>query len=494
MPAVTTDGVGHFVIRDLDPGSYTVTAQRNGFARQVYGERAPGRPGTPLNIVEGQVLKDVVFKLIPAGAVSGRITDATGEPIAGLNVQLVRSAYDQNGKRTFQTVDSARTNDRGEYRIYWVTSGRYFVKADPGPIFPGFPGRNEVVEPGYVLTFYPSTTDASTAVSIEVQPGAELSAVDFSVNQQSLFRIRGRVFDGRTGQFPRSASVSVNSRNPNAGFLIMNIPQNYNPANGTFEIRDVPPGSYWVRATALPDPGVQLTGADMARNNAQVAVDVSSTDIENLVLTLTSGFQIKGRLDLDGTSISTLPDIERTRVSLTPTEPMPFGSTSQQIKPDGTFTLEGIQPGEYRINIFPMPPNAFVQWAQLGQTDVSSRVTISGPTSDSLEIVLSTKGGQIDGTILDKDLKPMQGIQAVLIPDRDRERRNLYKFATTDQNGRFTMRAIAPSDYRLFAWEDLEPGAYNDPDFLRKYEALATSVKVSELSKASVELRVIPAN
>jgi hypothetical protein len=70
IPAVTTDSQGHFTIKDLEPGSYLLSAQRNGFARQSYGERAPGRPGTPLNMIAGQTLKDVVFRLIPAGAVS----------------------------------------------------------------------------------------------------------------------------------------------------------------------------------------------------------------------------------------------------------------------------------------------------------------------------------------------------------------------------------------------------------------------------------------
>jgi len=54
------------------------------------------------------------------------------------------------------------------------------------------------------------------------------------------------------------------------------------------------------------------------------------------------------------------------------------------------------------------------------------------------------------------------------------------------------MRTIAPGDYKIFAWEDLEPGAYNDPDFVRKYEALSTPVKVSESGQLAVEVKVIP--
>ena len=88
----------------------------------------------------------------------------------------------------------------------------------------------------------------------------------------------------------------------------------------------------------------------------------------------------------------------------------------------------------------------------------------------------------------------MQGIQAVLIPDRQRDRRDLFRFATSDQTGHFTMNAIAPGDYKLFAWEDLEPGAYNDPDFLRKYEALATPVQISESSTSTVEVKVLSGN
>ena len=493
IPAVTTDSQGHFVIKDLDPGSYALTAQRNGFARQAYGERAPGRPGTPLNMVAGQTLKDVVFRLTPAGTVSGRVTDATGEPIAGMNVQIVRSTYDQNGKRTFQTVDSARTNDLGEYRIYWVSPGRYYVNASPPPVVQMYPSGNEVIAPGYVLTYYPGTSDPFTASPIEVQPGAELSTIDFSLTQQPLFRIRGRVFDARTGQFPRNASVSIRSRTPTGGFAIGINPVNYNQANGTFELRDVPPGSYWVRAIAVtPAPG--LTLADMARNSVQVAVDVSNGDIENVVLAITSGFQIKGRIDLDGGPLSMLPDIERTGVLLTPGEPTVFGSPPQQLRADGTFTLENIQPGDYRVNLAPMPPNTFIESARLGQVDVLAVVTISGPVSESLEILLSTKGGQIDGTIVDKDEKALRGVQAVLIPDRQRDRHDLYKLATSDQNGHFTMRTIPPGDYKLFAWEDLESGAYNDPDIVRKYEALATPIKITDSVKLTKEVKVLPAN
>jgi hypothetical protein len=87
----------------------------------------------------------------------------------------------------------------------------------------------------------------------------------------------------------------------------------------------------------------------------------------------------------------------------------------------------------------------------------------------------------------------VSGIQVVLIPDRQRDRTDLYKRGTSDQNGRFVMHTISPGDYKLFAWEDTDPFAYRDSDFMRKYEDLGTRVQVSEFSKLSVEAKIIPA-
>src|SRR5262245_26778319 len=61
MPPVGADSQGRFVIQNLQPGSYIVTAERNGFAPQEYGARAPGRPGIPLTIVSGQAFIGAVF-------------------------------------------------------------------------------------------------------------------------------------------------------------------------------------------------------------------------------------------------------------------------------------------------------------------------------------------------------------------------------------------------------------------------------------------------
>jgi hypothetical protein len=64
---------------------------------------------------------------------------------------------------------------------------------------------------------------------------------------------------------------------------------------------------------------------------------------------------------------------------------------------------------------------------------------------------------------------------------------------SSDQDGHFTLTTIPPGDYKLFAWEDLEFGAYNNPDMLRKYENLGTPVNVEPSGTVNVDVKLIPA-
>src|SRR5262249_13619370 len=110
----------------------------------------------------------------------------------------------------------------------------------------------------------------------------------------------------------------------------------------------------------------------------------------------------------------------------------------------------------------------------------------------ALEIVLSQNPGQVDGVVVGADLKPVSGVQAVLVPERLQNRLDLYRTAVTNQDGRFTIRGLPPGDYRLLAWEDIEPFAYFDPEVLRQYEALGKAIRIQESSKETAEVRIIP--
>ena len=544
----TTDDQGRFRITDVEEGPYRIIAARNGFARQEYGQRSYNRPGTVMNIRAGQQVTDVAFRLTAASTLSGRVLDSLGEPQPGVTVQALRSTYDATGKRTLQPVGSTRTNDLGEYRIYWINPGRYFVSAnaarstlelitagasqaaaqaqDPAQaqqaaqaaaMFGGGANPNEVPDQNLGLTYYPGTTDASRAIAMDLQAGQELRGIDFTLIRTQRVRVSGRVIDTTTGAPPQNAAVSVSPRDASAsspldallGGIDPTGANRYNPTTGEFVVANVASGSYWLQvisqgqAASQPNPNNTPTTQEAlniltSMNSARIPIEVFTNDISNLVLSVGPGFAVTGSVQIEGAQPANAADLQRIGLQLQ------SGSGGANIlaliqggvvRPaaDGTFSIPRITPGDYKLAVNGLGPNLYVKHARLGQTDLLSGITISEPLNGSLEIVLRMNPGQVTGNVVDATLKPVAGVQAVLVPERTRDRQDLYRTAITDPDGRFTLRGIAPGDYRVFAWEDIEPFAYFDPAVVKQYEAAGKLIHIQESSNETTEVRLIPA-
>src|ERR1700732_4069433 len=121
-----TNADGRFAIKGIEPGPYRLYVSRVGFVDEEYGRRRPDTPGAVLTLHAGQELKDLQFRLIPAGVISGKIYDDDGEPLPSVMVNAVRQVYSE-GKRSRAAATSIWTNDLGEYRLFDLAPGRYFV-------------------------------------------------------------------------------------------------------------------------------------------------------------------------------------------------------------------------------------------------------------------------------------------------------------------------------------------------------------------------------
>ena len=158
------------------------------------------------------------------------------------------------------------------------------------------------------------------------------------------------------------------------------------------------------------------------------------------------------------------------------------------------FSLEKVNAGEYRFVVQGLPPAMYVKSARFDQTDIlASGFTVSDRSPGTLQVVLSANSGQITGNVSDKESKPVRGIPTVLIPDNNRDRRELFKIVQTDQNGHFVMNGIAPGDYKVFAWEDIEPFSYFDTDVLKQFEDNGKPIHIVETTKETMDFRLIPA-
>lgn len=500
-PAVNTDSQGKFIFKDLDPGQYRIQVANNGYARTEYGQRVFGGQGTAVSVVAAQALNNLVIRLTPAGNVSGRIRDIGGQPVVGVQVQLMKASYSGNGQRSYQSAGSVTTNDRGEYRLYWVTPGRYYLNVGSSQGFPvtvgsGGASPNEVRDV-YESTYYPNVTDISLATMLDVRPGNEISGIDVVINRQQLYRIRGRVIDARSDRPPQAVSFSTSSRSLTGGGVTMTGGQNqkYNNADGSFELGSMAPGPYVIGAQI----GI-ISPRSQDQPRAQATVIVSNSDVENLELTIFPPMSVPGRLSIEGHALDTLTSLDRLRVQLAPPRDAPNAdpgalsySQSQPVSTDGTFKLDNLVPGDYRVTVSGMPLGYYLKAARLDQTDgIDQPLHVTLSSTGTLDVVLSPKAGQIDGTLVDDKQQIVRGIQAVLMPDRQRNRTDLYKTATSDQNGLFTLRGIPPGDYKLFAWEAIENYGYYDPELIRLYEAKGKLVRVSESSTQTVEIKIIP--
>jgi hypothetical protein len=167
----SSDSGGKFVINGVEPGRYRLTMSHAGYANGEYGSTSPGRPGTIVSLGRAQKLTDLTVRMTPHGVVTGRIVDRDGDPLTGVTVQLMRYMY-VNGRRQLSYANGSSTNDLGEYRIFGIAPGRYYVSAtyrenqfDPL--------RSNASDEDYATTYYPGTADVSTAAEINATAGGQ---------------------------------------------------------------------------------------------------------------------------------------------------------------------------------------------------------------------------------------------------------------------------------------------------------------------------------
>src|SRR5439155_10393652 len=135
--ATTTDEQGRFRITDLMGGSYTITASRTGFVDAVYGQRRPLQPGTAIQLADGQELATIDLRLVRGGVITGRVLDEDGEPLARAVVTVQRYQY-VRGERQLSPAGGDQTDDRGQYRVFGLPAGDYYVSADAASLTRAF--------------------------------------------------------------------------------------------------------------------------------------------------------------------------------------------------------------------------------------------------------------------------------------------------------------------------------------------------------------------
>ena len=475
-----TDADGRFVFPSVTPGQYVLSAQKTGYIHSSITEGRTRRTGI-MKVGDGEALTGISLTLYPQGVITGKVMDEDGDPLQGVNLQVATFGY-ARGKRQLMTRGSAQSNDIGEYRIANLLPGKYVVFANRQGSFLNV-SASEVVEEGYPIVFYPNALDPAQATQLESTPGNELRSIDFRMRKVRTFHIRGQITDYAAAE-KAGPHFAVYVTRTSGGFGLGG-PGGGSPVHpdGSFDIPGLVPGSYIVAAMRM------VQGYSTV---ATVPVELGNRNQEGVSLTLGDGINLKGTLKFEGAP----QDATKLRISLEPIETSVFSvPNSQPAKADGTFTILGASPSKYRVTANGMPANCYIKSVKAGQQEVfDTGLDLSAGSPGDLEITISDKAASVAGTVRNDKQQPAPGALVLLLASGARQGQSRFlRNAIVQQDGSFKLAGITPGEYLLFAFDVLEEGSWDDPEFLPRYESKATKLKLSEGSSESTQLTTLTA-
>jgi hypothetical protein len=480
--SVFTGADGAFTFRNLAPGRYTISVTHDGFITQEDRRRGLTVSGLSITVSAGQTLKDIVLPMIPSPVIMGRVFDPYGAAAPAALVRAYLRQYTPYGTK-LHIAKSGMTNDMGEFRLFGLNFGEYFVSAGYGDRERAEAvGRVELsanvsrADDGYATVFYDGAEDISWARAVHLAPGTGPSTLNIYFRSPARYKIRGQVV-------PRIAETKIVLA-PKGSDLTESEYFIQPDATGAFEIRGVSPGSYLLLATA--------GDGDMSSN--VIAVNVTDSDIEGVRVVLEETDSITGRVVLEGNPRANVSGLH---VKLTRSSTEFDQKIDARTDPDGAFTLEHVSPfAEYDIAVEPLPPGTYLKNAFAAVSTIfigKSRLNATqpllirlAPATDSLEVHV-TKGSE-----------PAAGIQVVLVPEPMLRRRpDRYITGFTAESGDLHLAGVPQGEYTAYAFEQIEPGSYYvfayNPAAENRFRDRAVPVTVGENGTKAIQLHLIPA-
>jgi hypothetical protein len=477
-----TDAAGRFTIAAITPARYDMRAEHDGYVSAYYSEDKSGGSSAILLLQAGQKITDLLFRLERCAAITGRVIDEDGDPAQKVVVEaIVRRSSRREG---IDTTAQATTNDLGEYRIFDLRPGNYYVRASPARYSWTFIGRARLNDStltsagGYVPIYYPNVSEISRASPIQLKAGDKMSGVDFMLQRMHSFRIRGQVSNAAVDN-PKGRVWVVVVPSGAESFSFEDARQGeVNESTGEFEIDDVPSGSYTVFASYHDEQG---------RFQNSTPIVVADGDIDSVRIVITRGAELHGRVTWEGTAVSS----RKVSLYLDTNDPGTLSDGRAEPSADGTFSIKGLPDGLYEIVTYSECQACYLKSATANGVDVlyTGLQITSGSAPSPLELTFSSNSATVDGVVVRDDSSPAPGATVVLVPDRQRLGLSPdMRTASTDQYGHFVINDVAPGSYHAEARQEIEDDDFRNAEFLEQFKLRAQALSIAEREKKTLNL------
>lgn len=436
----TTDEDGNYRINNVPTGNYLIYP----VAPALVVEN--GEPTQRLAVTSGETIRDINFVMAQGGVITGKVTDANGQPVIDESVSV--SAVEPDLDYMRPNFNGIQTDDRGVYRAFGLRRGKYKVSL----------GQSGVILPGSVpkifkQTFYPSVTDPEKATIIEVTESSEIKDIDIVISAPATtFKVTGRIIDGETGKPIPNVPLGVHQTDGtvstgSSGGIRSN-------ANGEFKLENTTPGKYMLFAFPV---------ANSDWRSDPLTIDVVDKDLTGLEIKTRKAGSLAGVVVLEGSDNKAKLNNAYVFASVSnpstqyemPTYPVPIG-------PDGSFKIGGLGAGNIRLHIrerqlFQLSPLEIVSIEQNGVPQPGGIDLKDGEQVAGVRIVvkLLKLTGSIRGQIKFQNGEPPPGARIIVTVNRLDEsssKSRLEGFSPppeVDSRGRFLIERLAAGTYEL---------------------------------------------
>jgi hypothetical protein len=245
----------------------------------------------------------------------------------------------------------------------------------------------------------------------------------------------------------------------------------------------MPAGTHaiYLRFTAGDTEGVSKT-----------ILTVLDQDIDGVLIPAPEKVRIAGTVLIDAPSREVMDDI---RVRAIARDYFYQAASAGPARETGRFAFESLTEGvSYGLSVLGLPDDAYVQDIRRRNLSIFNDGSfVASAGLPDLEVEIRMVGATVRGVVRDAANQPVNRATVVLVPDSQRRANGLlYKRVTTDAEGNFTIKGVAPGEYQTFSWRVGPPiGAEQNQDFMAPYAGRGTTIRAAQGVVSETQLRVI---